>query len=140
MGFCTHTHTCVCMCVCVCVCTHVCVLMCVCAGHFLLTMLLLDKIKASAPSRIINVSSLAHTRGTINFDDLNSAKSYDPGKAYGQSKLANVLFTRELAKRLESMSMSLYRCKSVQCSDSSVICLPLSPSHPFFPVGLVAGF
>lgn len=48
------------------------------------------------------MSSLAHTRGAINFDDLNSAKSYDPGQAYAQSKLANVLFTRELAKRLES--------------------------------------
>jgi NAD(P)-dependent dehydrogenase (short-subunit alcohol dehydrogenase family) len=64
-------------------------------------MLLLDKLKQSEPSRIINVSSLAHMRGKMNFDDLNSAKSYDPSAAYAQSKLANVLFTRELAKRLK---------------------------------------
>ncbi|XP_025104046.1 retinol dehydrogenase 13-like [Pomacea canaliculata] len=76
-------------------------------GHFLLTMLLLNKLKSSAPSRIINVSSLAHTRGAINFDDLNSAKSYDPGQAYAQSKLANVLFTRELAKRLENTNVTV---------------------------------
>ncbi|KAK7507085.1 hypothetical protein BaRGS_00001936, partial [Batillaria attramentaria] len=76
-------------------------------GHFLLTMLLLDKIKASAPSRIVNVSSLAHVRGQINFDDLNTAKSYDPGVAYAQSKLANVLFTRELAKKLDGTGVTV---------------------------------
>ncbi|KAK7104588.1 retinol dehydrogenase 13-like [Littorina saxatilis] len=76
-------------------------------GHFLLTMLLLDKLKASAPSRIINVSSLAHVRGQINFDDLNSDKSYSAHMAYGQSKLANVLFTRELAKRLENTGVTV---------------------------------
>lgn len=47
------------------------------------------------------MSSVAHTRGKIKFDDLNSEKRYDPAEAYEQSKLANVLFTRELAKRLE---------------------------------------
>lgn len=47
------------------------------------------------------MSSVAHQRGKIDFDDLNSEKNYDPAKAYEQSKLANVLFTRELAKRLE---------------------------------------
>ena len=57
--------------------------------------------KESAPSRIINVSSVAHTRGKINFDDLNSEKAYDPAVAYEQSKLANVLFTKELAQRLQ---------------------------------------
>ncbi|KAK7073471.1 Retinol dehydrogenase 13 [Halocaridina rubra] len=69
-------------------------------GHFLLTNLLIDKIKASAPSRIINVSSVAHARGKINFEDLNSENHYDEGEAYAQSKLANILFTRELAERL----------------------------------------
>lgn len=69
-------------------------------GHFLLTNLLLDLLKASAPSRIINVSSLAHKFGKINREDLNSEKSYQKWGAYGQSKLANILFTRELAKRL----------------------------------------
>lgn len=76
-------------------------------GHFLLTNLLLDLLKSSSPSRIINVSSLAHTRGEINVTDLNSEKSYDPSKAYSQSKLANILFTRELAKRLEGTKVTV---------------------------------
>ncbi|KAL3873160.1 hypothetical protein ACJMK2_036312 [Sinanodonta woodiana] len=75
-------------------------------GHFLLTMLLLDKMKASGNSRIINVTSIAHTRGEINFDDLNSAKHYDSTKAYEQSKLANMLFTNELARRLQGTNMT----------------------------------
>ncbi|KAL4238819.1 hypothetical protein ACF0H5_003526 [Mactra antiquata] len=75
-------------------------------GHFLFTNLLLDRIKDSAPSRIVNVSSLAHTRGKINFDDINSEKKYHPGVAYSQSKLANVLFTRELSKRLEGTNVT----------------------------------
>ena len=57
--------------------------------------------KESKPSRVINVSSVAHTRGKINFDDLNSEKQYDPATAYEQSKLANILFTRELAQQLQ---------------------------------------
>lgn len=75
-------------------------------GHFLLTNLLLDKLKASAPSRIINVSSVAHMRGSIKFDDLNSEKNYDEGDAYAQSKLANILFTRELADRLQGTGVT----------------------------------
>ncbi|KAH8396958.1 hypothetical protein KR215_006815 [Drosophila sulfurigaster] len=76
-------------------------------GHFLLTNLLLDLLKKSSPSRIVNVSSLAHIDGSINFDDLNSEKSYSPRKAYGQSKLANILFTRELSKRLEGTNVTV---------------------------------
>ncbi|XP_017061506.1 retinol dehydrogenase 13-like [Drosophila ficusphila] len=76
-------------------------------GHFLLTHLLLDVLKKTAPSRIVNVSSLAHTQGTINTGDLNSEKSYSRIDAYSQSKLANVLFTRELAKRLEGTGVTV---------------------------------
>ena len=72
-------------------------------GHFLLTMLLLDLLKKSAPSRIVNVSSYGHSMGSgkINFDDIHWEKSYSAWPAYYNSKLANVLFTRELSKRLE---------------------------------------
>ncbi|XP_058802163.1 retinol dehydrogenase 12-like [Phymastichus coffea] len=75
-------------------------------GHFLLTNLLLDTLIASAPSRIVNVSSLAHKRGVINTFDLNSEEKYDEGKAYAQSKLANVMFTIELAKKLKGTGVT----------------------------------
>ncbi|XP_018606592.1 retinol dehydrogenase 13-like [Scleropages formosus] len=77
-------------------------------GHFLLTNLLLDKLKSSAPSRIINLSSLAHAMGEIDLDDLNwERKKFDTKQAYCQSKLANVLFTRELARRLQGTSVTV---------------------------------
>lgn len=69
-------------------------------GHFLLTNLLLDRLKASAPSRIISVSSYAYKFGNIVRDDLNGENNYNEYKAYCNSKLANILFTRELSKRL----------------------------------------
>lgn len=75
-------------------------------GHFLLTNLLIDLLKKSSPSRIVSVSSLGHTYGKINFDDLNSEKSYSSWGAYCQSKLANILFTRELARRLEGTGIT----------------------------------
>ncbi|KAM9332093.1 retinol dehydrogenase 12-like isoform 1-T1 [Pholidichthys leucotaenia] len=78
-------------------------------GHFLLTYLLLDLIKRSALARIINVSSMGHTFvSSINLDDINSEKGYDKNRAYAQSKLANVLFTRSLAKRLEGTGVTTY--------------------------------
>jgi len=70
-------------------------------GHFALTGLLMDLIKETPGSRVVNVSSFAHNSGTINFDDLMLEKGYDPGKAYPQAKLANVLFTNELQRRFE---------------------------------------
>ncbi len=73
---------------------------------FLLTNLLLDVIKASAPARIVNVSSNAHFGNTIHFDDPGLAENYNWQRAYGQSKLANVLFTYELARRLEGAGVT----------------------------------
>ena len=70
-------------------------------GHFLLTFLLIGLLKSSAPSRIINLSSMAHAWGRIQFEDINSESSYHPRRAYGQSKLANILSTRAMARRLQ---------------------------------------
>jgi retinol dehydrogenase 12 len=75
-------------------------------SYFLLTHLLLDTLKASAPARIINVSSNAHTGGGINFDDLEGKRFYFGWLAYAQSKLANILFTFELARRLEGSGIT----------------------------------
>lgn len=76
-------------------------------GYFLLTNLLLDVIKASAPARIVNVSSAAHMNGTINFDDLEATSKYGAMGVYANSKLANVLFTYELARRLEGTGVTV---------------------------------
>lgn len=77
-------------------------------GHFLLTFLLLDLLKKSAPSRIINLSSMAHAWGRIQLEDINSERRYHSRKAYGQSKLANILATRSLARRLEGSGVTVY--------------------------------
>ncbi|SFJ31882.1 NAD(P)-dependent dehydrogenase, short-chain alcohol dehydrogenase family [Paenibacillus sp. UNC496MF] len=71
-------------------------------GTFLLTGLLRDLLKASGRSRIITVSSMAHKMYKLNMDDLNNKQSYLASRAYGQSKLANILFTYELARRLNA--------------------------------------
>lgn len=76
-------------------------------GHFLLTNLLLDLITKSSPARIINVSSGAHKTGHISFEDLGLEKGYNIIKAYSRSKLANVLFTYELARRLEGTGVTV---------------------------------
>jgi NAD(P)-dependent dehydrogenase (short-subunit alcohol dehydrogenase family) len=75
-------------------------------AHFLLTNLLLDRLKAGAPSRIINVSSGAHSGTRIDFEDLQGSRSYSPNRAYSQSKLANILFTYELARRLQGTGVT----------------------------------
>jgi NAD(P)-dependent dehydrogenase (short-subunit alcohol dehydrogenase family) len=67
---------------------------------FLLTTLLLERLRASAPSRIVIVASQVESIGRIDFSDLGRERQYDPAAAYAQSKLANVLFTLELARRL----------------------------------------
>jgi len=96
-------------------------------GHFALTGLLMDIILATPKARIVNVSSSAHRMGTgtIDFDNLNAEKGYQPANAYTQSKLANLLFTLELNKRLDNVG-------------SDVIA---SAAHPGWTVtGLQKGF
>ena len=73
---------------------------------FLLTNLLLDRLKASAPARVVTVSSGAQAMGRIDFDDLQGARNYSGQRAYNQSKLANVMFTNELARRLEGTGVT----------------------------------
>jgi retinol dehydrogenase 14 len=73
---------------------------------FLLTNLLLDRLQQSAPARVVTVSSNAHAQGRIDFDDLQGERSYSGARAYSQSKLANVLFTYELARRLPATSVT----------------------------------
>jgi retinol dehydrogenase-12 len=75
-------------------------------GHFYLTNLLIDVLKTTAPSRVVNVSSLGHTTVKMNWDDLQGEKSYNTYFAYGQAKLANVLFTVELARRLQGTGVT----------------------------------
>jgi NAD(P)-dependent dehydrogenase (short-subunit alcohol dehydrogenase family) len=69
-------------------------------GYFLLTQLLRDKLLRSAPARIVNVASEAHRGARLDFTDLQNSKSFGGWKAYRRSKLCNILFTRELARRL----------------------------------------
>ncbi len=78
-------------------------------AYFLLTSLLLDRIKASAPARIINISSRAHEGTALNFNDLHNEQHYSYGgsRAYGQSKLANILFTYELARQLAGTGVTV---------------------------------
>ncbi|XP_059195948.1 retinol dehydrogenase 12 [Centropristis striata] len=78
-------------------------------GHFLLTNLLLPRLKSSAPSRVVTVSSIAHRGGRVDFEDLFfSRRAYSPLESYRQSKLANVLFTRELARRHTGSGVSAF--------------------------------
>lgn len=78
-------------------------------GPFLLTQLLLDRLRESAPARIVNVSSMAHLRAFsgMRFDDLQATSRYDTLETYGRSKLANILFTRELSKRLAGSGVTV---------------------------------
>ena len=76
-------------------------------ASFLLTNLLLENILNGEPARILNVSSDAHKQGTMDFDDLGFAKGYSGMKAYGRSKLANILFTYELARRLKDSNVTV---------------------------------
>jgi retinol dehydrogenase 14 len=73
---------------------------------FLLTELLLDRLLESAPARIVTTSSIGHFNGTMDFDDLGFERRYQIMRAYGRSKLANVLYTRHLARRLEGTGVT----------------------------------
>ncbi len=75
-------------------------------AYFLLTLSLIDLLKASAPARVVNVSSGAHRGAKLDFDDLMMKKSYHGWTAYSRSKLANLLFTYELARRLEGTGVT----------------------------------
>ncbi len=99
-------------------------------AYFLLTNLLLDVLQASAPARIINVSSAVHHGASIPFDDLQSEKSYRPYTVYTQTKLANILFTYELARRLAGTRVS------VNCLHPGVIATNLLSDAMGMPRGL----
>lgn len=75
-------------------------------SYFVLTHGLSQRLLASAPSRVINTSSDAHERARLHFDDLQSARDYAGFKVYGRSKLCNILFTRELGRRLEGTAVT----------------------------------
>ena len=76
-------------------------------AYFLLTNLLLDRLKASTPARIVDVASEAHQGHVLDFDDLQLKRGWRPVKAYSLSKLANVMFTYELARRLASSGVTV---------------------------------
>ncbi|MFT5209103.1 MAG: NAD(P)-dependent dehydrogenase (short-subunit alcohol dehydrogenase family) [Flavobacterium sp.] len=75
-------------------------------SHFLLTNLLLDQLKDASPSRVVTVSSMMHKKGSIDFDNFKGEKKYNSQLAYGQSKLANILFAFELAERLSGTDVT----------------------------------
>ena len=76
-------------------------------AYFMLTLLLLDNVKSSGYARIINVASDAHQFSKLDFDDLNSTNSFNPMKVYGMTKLANIMFTYEMARKLNDTHVSV---------------------------------
>jgi NAD(P)-dependent dehydrogenase (short-subunit alcohol dehydrogenase family) len=107
---------------------------------FLLTNLLLERMIASAPARIVNVSSDAHRfGGALDFDDLGSARRYSGMGAYGRSKLANLYFTFELARRLEGTGVTVnaahpgaVRTELGMNNDAPILKLAARLVQPFF--------
>jgi NAD(P)-dependent dehydrogenase (short-subunit alcohol dehydrogenase family) len=97
-------------------------------AYFLLTNLLLDPLLAGAPARIVNVSSGAHSGATLNFDNLQGERGYNPTGAYSESKLANILFTYELARRLQGTGVT------VNCLHPGVIGTKLLADYMGVPV------
>ena len=109
-------------------------------AYFLLTNLLLARIRDSAPARIVNVASDAHRMGgRLDFDDLGSARRYSGMGVYGRSKLCNLLFTRELARRLEGSGVTVnalhpgaVRTGLGQNNDAPILKLITHLVRPFF--------
>ncbi|KAK5869072.1 hypothetical protein PBY51_010032 [Eleginops maclovinus] len=121
-------------------------------GHFLLTNLLLDRLKECGPSRVVNVSSVGHNFGKINFDCLNTQKALGTGTSvmevfqyYCDSKLCNVLFTHELAKRLKGTKVTCYSLhpgainSELARNTSSVMLMLMKPMTMFFWKNTVQG-
>lgn len=79
-------------------------------GHFVFTLGLIDSLKAAGSSRVVSVSSIAHKRNAVQFDDMDFSENYDPWKAYGQSKTANILFAKELQKRFAGDGITSVSC------------------------------
>ena len=97
-------------------------------ARFLLTNLLLDIIRSSAPARVINVAGAYHAKGKINFDDLQGEGNFDGQRANHQSKLADVLFTYELARRLKGTGVT------VNCLHPGMVATSLVDKDNDFPV------
>ncbi len=95
-------------------------------AYFLLTGRLVELLKSNAPCRIVNVASQAHLRGTMNWDDLQGEHGYSGWSAYCQSKLANVLFTVELARRLEGSGVT------ANCLHPGVVATNFANTGPAF--------
>jgi len=106
-------------------------------AYFLLTNLLLPVLKESAPARVVNTSSGAHSRGHIWFDDLQSGRKYGAWKAYGQAKLANILFTYELARRMAGTGVTSncfhpgFVATNFAQNNGGLMALAVRLGHPF---------
>jgi NAD(P)-dependent dehydrogenase (short-subunit alcohol dehydrogenase family) len=107
-------------------------------AYFLVTHLLLDRLRASAPARIVNVASHAHRYGTMDFDDLGGERTYKAMRIYGRSKLANILFTYELARRLSGSGITA-NClhpgavaTGLGKNNGSGVRILIAMLHPFF--------
>ncbi len=102
-------------------------------AYVLLTFELLDRLKASAPARVINVASTAHARAALDFDDLQSARNYSGFETYCRSKLANILFTYALARRLQGAGVA------VNCLHPGVVATGIARNmNPLFKLAFAA--
>ena len=112
---------------------------------FLLTSLLLERLKASAPSRVITVSSGSQSAGRIDFDDLQGVRTYSGQRAYSQSKLANIAFTNELSRRLQGTGVTANAVHpdvvrtNFGSEDQAGFFLPIGPIGAPFPQDAGAG-